>query len=74
MEIVSPYHRARFRERIQGTGKKISGLIQRLRYSAKDPEAWKVEWDNYKKFIKGQTRLVEEKLPEREIRQNYVHD
>jgi len=66
--------KARAAARVQKTGSSLKALFDKLRYGAKDPEAWKANWLKFKDGLKGQTRLVEEKLPSREIRTNFIHD
>jgi len=66
--------KARAKARVQKTGSSLKALFEKLRYGAKDPEAWKVKWDAYKNGLKRQTPLVEEKMPDREIHTSYIHD
>jgi len=66
--------KARAKARVHKAGSSLKALFDRLHYGAKDPAAWKVRWDAYKNGLKRQTPLVEEKLPSREIRTNFIHD
>jgi|GEM_PF-3051986 len=66
--------KARAKARVQKTGSSLKALFEKLRYGAKDPEAWKANWQRYKDGLKRQTPLVEEKLPSREIRTSFIHD
>ncbi len=81
MERISPYLRARLgksirdtRAHLQGAKEQVSAIFRKLRYGAKDPQAWNENFSSLKKVWKSQTRSVEEKDPDRLIHRNYIHD